>query len=352
MLAPVGGSTGVDLGAGARAVSAAGGRPSDYAADWGPSASPTPGAPSPTPAVPSPAARTPAHPTPSPSPGPAPRPPHVSTPAEQAAHRAAERTRLQTAKVDAGLAEDVYNDAPKPPAGYHAASGAELTRLGLTPEMLDDGRSDFSAQVYVGPGDRTVIAFRGSQSKEDWKNDIQQGVGLKSEYYNRAIDIGQRVARSGVAVTFTGHSLGGGLASAAAVASGGRADTFNAAGITSGTLDAARSADRAAGGDGKGAQVNAYYDTGDPLSKFQDSNALEDGVLGGLGGFILGGPLGGILGGGLGGVAGHVPSAFGERRPLATVDPPGGPTGLDKVEARHGMDYIQRGLDSALAQLH
>ena len=187
--------------------------------------------------------------------------------------------------------------------------------------MLDDGRSDFRARVYVGEDGRTVVAYRGSLSKEDWKNDVQQGAGFHSDYYDRAIDIGQRIARSGQDVTFTGHSLGGGLASASAVASGRQADTFNAAGITSGTIAQAKAANVAAGGGGKAGHVDAYYDGGDPLSKFQDANAVEGGILGGVLGGILGGPLGIGLGIDIGGVAGHTPSAYGDRHELADHRP-------------------------------
>ena len=311
---------------------------STYAADWAPSpgASPTPG-----PGAWSTPAHASARPTSSPSPGPAPQAP-------RAPDIAAQRRELQTAKTDAALAEDVYHDPPKPPAGYHVADGAELTRLGLTPKMLDDGRSDFRARVYVGDDGRTVVAYRGSLSREDWKNDIEQGAGLHSEYYDRAIEIGQHVARSGATVTFTGHSLGGGLASASAVASGQGADTFNAAGITSGTIAKALDANRTGGAGGRAGHVDAYYDGGDPLSKFQDANALEGDVLGTVGGWILGGPLGGIFGGGLGAAAGHAPSAYGARHELATIDPPGG----GSITDRHGMGYIDRGLDRALGQLH
>ncbi len=333
-----------------------------YAGDWNPASGsgasvssaasrwPTPSAaPTPQPsAAPSPRAGARPGPTPSPSPGPVPQAPHVLTPAEMAAQKAAARHELQTAKIDATLAQDVYNDPPNPPAGYRVADDAQLSRLGLTPAMLDDGRSDFKARVYVGDDGRTVVAYRGSQSREDWRNDLQQGSGAHSDYYDRAIDIGQRVARSGEAVTFTGHSLGGGLASASAVASGREADTFNAAGLTGATLSQARAADRAAGGRGAGAHVDAYYDGGDPLSRLQDANALEGaGVGGGLLGGVFG-PIGAGAGIVLGGLVGHAPSAYGTRHVLDTIDPPGGGSVLD----RHGMDYVQRGLDRALAGLH
>ncbi len=305
-----------------------------------PSAGPAPSAPGSQPSSSGPRApSTPATPTPTPGvQSPAAPPP---TPAQVAA----KRQELQTAKIDASLAQDVYKDPPNPPAGYHVANDKELAKLGLTPQMLEDGRSNFRARVYVGQDGRTVVAFRGSQTKEDWKNDIQEGTGLNSEYYDRAIDIGQRIARSGQDVTFTGHSLGGGLASAAAVASGGQADTFNAAGINGDTVFQAKVANIAAGGQGKDVHVDAYYDSGDPLSKFQDSNAFKGGLIGGVLGGIFGGGLPGIV---LGAIAGHAPSAYGDRHVLATIDPPGG----GSITDRHGMDYVQRGLDSALNQLH
>jgi len=69
-------------------------------------------------------------------------------------------------------------------------------------------------------------------------NNFAQGMGKESPYYARAVKIGTAINQSGNAgdLDLTGHSLGGGLASAAAEASGSTATTFNAAGLNAATL--------------------------------------------------------------------------------------------------------------------
>lgn len=71
----------------------------------------------------------------------------------------------------------------------------------------------------------------------DWKNNFQQGVGMESEYYKQAVAIGNKVERSSASVDIVGHSLGGGLASAASRASGKPGWTYNAAGLKSSTVE-------------------------------------------------------------------------------------------------------------------
>ena len=66
---------------------------------------------------------------------------------------------------------------------------------------------------------------------------------------------------------FVGHSLGGGLASAAAVASNGNATTFNAAGLHNNTITA--------GGRTNGA-VTAIRVKGEALTALQESTPLPD----------------------------------------------------------------------------
>lgn len=80
-----------------------------------------------------------------------------------------------------------------------------------------------------------MVAFRGTEgSLADWWNNIRQGTGAGSSQYSQAVDLAQQVhAATGGNVVFVGHSLGGGLATAAAAATGGRAVIFNAAGYAS-----------------------------------------------------------------------------------------------------------------------
>lgn len=98
-----------------------------------------------------------------------------------------------------------------------------------------------------------VISFRGTEplSLVDWAEDIEQAFG-GSEQYEQAVALA-RSAQSeldqynldnnltgdnAIELSFTGHSLGGGLATAAALASDNEAIVFDAAGLSQPTIDA------------------------------------------------------------------------------------------------------------------
>lgn len=270
-------------------------------------------------------------PTPSPSPGPSPTPPAAS-PAEwdpAIAARAAE---------NALLAANVYADDVALPSGFRVAGTADLDQLGLSPEMLEQPGSSFRAQVYAtgtGEDSRYVIAFRGSQTAEDWVNNLQQGAGMDSASYAKALEIGKVIGRSDAEVVFTGHSLGGGLASAAAIASGREADTFNAAGLAGDTIAAARNV---AVGLGRGdAPVQAWHVPGEILTLLQNGG---DRVVGTIGGTVFGGPLGGSIGA----AVVDMPEAYGIQHALPDARPEGAGwlDGMNPV-SRHGMDWVLAG---------
>ncbi len=108
--------------------------------------------------------------------------------------------------------------------------------VGLTAEDLSIG--SFHAELFIDPvSGNYVLAFRGTDDGPDWTDNGRNAVGLNSDQYSRAVDIVERidrfVARMDPApdLEFTGHSLGGGLATLAAVAVDRRATVFNAAAV-------------------------------------------------------------------------------------------------------------------------
>jgi hypothetical protein len=165
-----------------------------------------------------------------------------------------------------------------PPPGFTRATGAQLTKMRLTQTMLTPVGSEFRGAVYVkdpavwgpNPDPSAVIAFRGSTpEKEDWDNNFAQGVDREAPYYMRAVEIGNKLAESGARIRIVGHSLGGGLASAAQGGSGLDASTYNAAGLNPNTV-ARYSKDR----DHMQAEIEkiaAYRIEGEVLTKTQES---------------------------------------------------------------------------------
>lgn len=243
------------------------------------------------------------------------------------------------ARETAALSADVYNDVASPPPGYRVATQRDLDRLHLTPHMLEQpGASSFRARVYVtgsGADTRYVVSFRGTQNGEDWLNNLQQGAGLSSESYSRALQIGRQLARSDANVTLTGHSLGGGLASAAAIACGREADTYNAAGLSQRTIVEARGI---AGANGRGtAAVQAYHVPGEALTMIQNGGdrAIGSGI----------GSLFGGAGGLIGGLVVDAPEAYGRAHTLPDVRPSDRSflDGLNPID-RHGMDWVLAGV--------
>lgn len=99
---------------------------------------------------------------------------------------------------------------------------------------------DFTLFEHTETGDM-VLAFRGTEplSVEDWIQDIAQSFGA-AETYEDAVELAktllEKATQNGKTLRITGHSLGGGLATAAALGTGCEAIVFNAAGVSEDTI--------------------------------------------------------------------------------------------------------------------
>jgi len=137
------------------------------------------------------------------------------------------------------------------PSGPQSASDATDARLsqgvydpnfegvdGFTVVERFSDETGLSAVLFTD-GTANVLAFAGTTpiSWANWRANLAQAFGFRSAQYEGGLDIAAKLhADLGGNLRFTGHSLGGGLASAAAIITGGSATTFNAAGVHSNTL--------------------------------------------------------------------------------------------------------------------
>ncbi|VVE61037.1 hypothetical protein PCA31118_00441 [Pandoraea captiosa] len=136
------------------------------------------------------------------------------------------------------------------------------------------GQSGHFAAVYADAvSNKIIVANRGTEigiagrASVDWMQNIRQALGLTSTQYDKAVRLARSLAWTYGAKTlvFTGHSLGGGLATAqTSVVPGSRGLTFDSAGLHNRTV-ARHSASPAS------SRITAYYVHGEALSLLQET---------------------------------------------------------------------------------
>jgi hypothetical protein len=219
---------------------------------------------------------------------------------------------------------------------------AALAKLGVRASDLAT-ESGYAASVYYDSNNNEyVVANRGTEASwTDAGADFSQAQGWGSAQYQSAVTVANNIQvaqRAGMftgSVAFTGHSLGGGLAAAQALATGYGATTFNAAGLNADTIKQYGLNREYA------SRINAYSVTGEALSFAQDTQWPR-----------LALAATSVLGAGVA-LAADLPSAVGQRTFLPAISlptlsgagqlVPGQPLGLSTSThhlALHGMDYV------------
>ncbi|BCR03025.1 hypothetical protein DESUT3_00940 [Desulfuromonas versatilis] len=155
---------------------------------------------------------------------------------------ATDRLDLNNRAVErARLADDVYN-APgekEPPIGWKRSSNnPDDLPESLKDAVWEDPDSGFRAAFYESDIDGSkVLAFRGTADKAGWKNNLAQGLGFESVQYERSIMLASDIENAYPnGFEISGHSLGGGLTSAASIVTGAKGFSFNAAGLHPNTI--------------------------------------------------------------------------------------------------------------------
>ena len=160
-------------------------------------------------------------------------------------------TPVSVAARQALLAGDVYErDAGDLPPGMTRIDPDNLPQAlrdqGITREMLIDEDIGYDAAIYQNADGSYVVAFRGTdgddpaQARTDHFNaNLPQNLGWESPQYNRAVELVERMKAAAPEgeLSITGHSLGGGLASVAALANEVPATVYDPAGIHPNTLE-------------------------------------------------------------------------------------------------------------------
>nr|WP_029011944.1 DUF2974 domain-containing protein [Niveispirillum irakense] len=141
---------------------------------------------------------------------------------------------------------------------------AELQKVGIEKEDLIPEGSSFRAKIYFDEiTGNYIVGFRGSKTTEDWDNNVIQGLGHESDHYNMSNNLAKRIyVSTDGKVIFIGHSKGGGHASAASLITKAPAFTFNSAGVHARTVG---------GYPEISPDIQAYYNSSDPLSTVQDN---------------------------------------------------------------------------------
>ncbi|MGQ7845927.1 DUF6531 domain-containing protein [Granulosicoccus sp. 3-233] len=121
---------------------------------------------------------------------------------------------------------------------FRLVSPAEV---GMSNDRFDD--EGFNAELYQDPADpdRYILVFRGTDNVgDDWPNSFAQAASEKTRQYDLALNLGRDVVKElpGRQIEFSGHSLGGGLASIAALGTQRQATIFNTAALQPGTAAA------------------------------------------------------------------------------------------------------------------
>ncbi|EEX17675.1 DUF4280 domain-containing protein [Prevotella veroralis] len=133
--------------------------------------------------------------------------------------------------------------------GYKPLNDEDMRKLDIKGSDLKDPSTGFKADIYKDKNGDYVLVYRGTYSDPDhpendlvhdwskeWTDDnMRQGLGMGSEQYKKSIKLAEKVKqgseKQGKQMTIAGHSLGGGLATAAGAATGSKTYAFCPAGV-------------------------------------------------------------------------------------------------------------------------
>lgn len=112
----------------------------------------------------------------------------------------------------------------------------ELADLGIDARLLKDSSTGFES-IICRFNDLYIISFAGSNELIDFYADLRQGLGYYEPQYFQAVNLTNILSNAVKGkVVCIGHSLGGGLATFASIASGSPCVAFSSAGVAENTI--------------------------------------------------------------------------------------------------------------------
>ena len=188
---------------------------------------------------------------------------------------------LSMARIMADLYDETYG-RPTDQAvdGFTRLSDAQLRNVGIDPSVLDDAKTGFKARIYGDSEGRIVLAYSGTDEGKDWLVNLGQGLGFETTHYNQAMALARQAKVAfGDDLVITGHSLGGGLAAAAAVATDTPAVTFNAAGVHDRTMSRIGLDPDAAAQEAENGLIRRYAVKNEILTDLQERTPIMRGLM-------------------------------------------------------------------------
>jgi hypothetical protein len=137
----------------------------------------------------------------------------------------------------ADLSEAVYDPNKKTTGDWTRLSDDELRAADIDPGRLINEDSGLKSDLYKNSKGEVVLAYAGTENWTDVWVDAKQALGFETDQYKQAAELAEKAIDAfGDKLSFTGHSLGGALATQAAAITGLLAVVYNPAGLHDNTL--------------------------------------------------------------------------------------------------------------------
>lgn len=135
------------------------------------------------------------------------------------------------------LSQGAYHKGWQQILGVEKLNRAQLNAVGIDADLLSDGSSGFQANICRYEN-LYILCFAGTNDIVDFYANIRQGLGQYEPQYFQAVGLANILFNSvNGKMICTGHSLGGGLASIAALASQSPGIAFSPAGLAKNTVN-------------------------------------------------------------------------------------------------------------------